>query len=299
MNRFVTRARGCRNLVLLIAMLAAPSTAPADNVTVGLFAPSAPFPSTAARLELANKLGEHIGAALGGSGSGRVYARAGDFTAAVKRGDVAVALVDAAYLASTGNFAVLAASTRGGDTAQGWQVVARGTKKLVELRGKRVLVPANGGREADFALNVLLGGVERDFLKIEAASDTVSAIAAVGLGKADAAIVPVGVELPPGTSMVVALPSIATPVLVAYGGISPQQRAAIAAAITTFKGDATIGEFRAGDADAVRSIARRFAAPVKRGPLVVPSVRLVVGDLVEGRRLSIERTPATAFAISR
>ena len=228
-----------------------------------------------------------------------MYARAADFAAAVKKGDVAVALVDATYLASTGNWTMLAASTRGGETTQGWQVVARGAKKIVELRGKRVLVPANGGRESDFALNVLLGGVEKDFLKIEAASDTVSALAAVGLGKADAAIVPAGVELSSGTTQVLALPGVATPVLVAYGGVNAQQRAAISAAVASFKGDATVGGFRGGDADAVRAIARRFGAPVKRGPLVVPSVRLVVGDLVEGRKLAIERTPATQFAISR
>jgi len=283
----------------IVVLLLCASTARADNVTVGLFAPSAPFPSTSARVELATRLGEHIGKALGGTGTGRVYARAGDFAAAVKKGEVTVALVDATYLASTGNYTVLAASTRKGDVTQGWQLIARGAKKVAELRGKRVLVPANGGKESDFALNVLLGGVEKDFFRVEAAPDTVSAIAAVGFGKADAAIVPTGVELPQGTAQVLALPSISTPLLVGYGGLTPQQRAAIIAAAGNFKGDATVASFRAGDAEAVKSIARRFGAPVKRGPLVVPSVRLVVGDLVEGRKLSIERTPATTFAISR
>jgi hypothetical protein len=162
-----------------------------------------------------------------------------------------------------------------------------------------VLVPANGGKESDFAINVMLGGVEKDFFKVEVAPDTVSAVAAVGLGKADAAIVPVGVDLPAGTVQVLALPSIATPMLVGYGGLTAQQRTAIIGAAGNFKGDATVVGFRAGDAEAVKVIARRFGAPVKRGPLVVPSVRLLVGDLVEGRKLAIERTPATTFAISR
>jgi hypothetical protein len=283
--------------LLLLIMLA--SAAQADNVTVGLFAPSAPFSSTAARVELANRLGEHIGKALGGTGTGRVYARAGDFAAAVKKGEVTVALVDAAYLASTSNWTVLAASTRGGETSQGWQVIARGAKKFPELRGKKVLVPANGGKEADFALNVMLGGVEKDYFKVEAAPDTVSAVAAVGLGKADAAIVPLGVDLPSGTVQVLALPSISTPMLVGYGALTAEQKQKIVAAAGGFKGDAVVGGFKGGDGDAVKSIAKRFGAPVKRGPLAVPSVRLVVGDLVEGRKLSIERTPAVAFAISR
>ena len=285
--------------LLAIALVLTASAAYADNVTVGIFAPSAPFPSTSARVELATRLGEHFGKALGGTGTGRVYARAADFAAAVKKGEVTVALVDATYLAGTGNYTVLAASVRGGEIAQAWQVVAKGSKKFVELRGKRVLVPANGGKESDFVLNVLLGGVEKDFFKIEAASDTVSAVAAVQLGKADAAIVPAGIDLPGGVTQVLALPQIATPMLVGFGGLTAQQRTAIVGAAGNFKGDATIAGFRAGDADAVKAIARRFGAPVKRGPLVVPSVRLVVGDLVEGRKLAIERTPATAFAISR
>jgi hypothetical protein len=43
-------------------------------------------------------------------------------------------------------------------------------------------------------------------------------------------------------------------------------------------------------------VARRFTVPVKRGPLAVPAIRLLVGDLVEGRTFSIERTPVTSFA---
>ena len=285
--------------LIAIACLLAAVPAQADNITVGLFAPSAPFPSTSARVELATRLGDHIGKALGGTGTGRVYARAADFAAAVKKGEVVIALVDPAYLAHTANWTVLAASVRGGDIAQAWQIVGKGAKKFADLRGKRVLVPANGGKEADFALNVLLGGVEKDFFKIEVAPDTVSAIAAVQLGKADAAVVPAGVDLPSGTAQVIALPSVSTPMLVGYGGLTAQQRTAAIAAAANFKGDATVATFRAGDADAVKSIARRFGAPVKRGPLVVPSVRLVVGDLVEGRKLAIERTPATTFAISR
>ena len=264
----------------------------ADTLTVGLFAPSAPFPSTAARVELASKLGDHFGKAIGGTGVGHVYARAGDFAAAVKKGDVTVALVDASYLAAAGgNFTVIATT---GDVA--WQLVAKGGGKIAGLKGKRVLVPTNGGRETDFVLNVMLGGeVARDFFtKVEAAPDTASALAALGLGKADAAVVPVGVELPAGVSQVLALPTLPGPVLVAYG--APDKRAQLAAAANAFHGDATIATLHAGDSEAVRAISHRFSVPVKRGPLAVPAVRLLVGDLVEGRTFAIERTPVTAFA---
>lgn len=286
-----------RALVIMV-LVATAAVAEAQTVTVGLFAPTAPFPSTSARVELASRLGDHIGKALGGSGSGKVFARGADFAAAVKKGDVTVALVDATYLAvAGGNYTVVAAAVRGGESSHGWQLVARGADKLAGLKGKRVLVPGIGGREGDFVLNVLFGGeLAKDFFgKIEAAPDTVSAIAALKLGKADAAIVPAGVELPGDASVVMRLPALSGPVLVVYGGTA-QQRQGIAAAAATFKGDATVASFKATDVEAVRAVARRFVVPVKRGPLAVPAIRLLVGDLVEGRTFTIERTPVTAFA---
>ncbi len=287
--------------IAVLAIVCAASVAHADNITVGLYAPSEPFPSTAARVDLAKKLGDHLGTALGGTGVGRVYARAGDFSSAVKKGEVTVALVDATYLAGAGgNYTVIAAATRGGDATHSWQLVARGAETINQLKGKRVLVPSIGGRESDFVLNVLLGGeVGKDFFgKIEAVPDTASTLAAIGLGKADAAVVPASVELPSGVTTVLALPQLSGPVLVAYGTVTAAQKQALVAAASSFKGDATVGGFKASDADAVRSVARRFSIPVKRGPLAVPAVRVLVGDLVETRAFAIERTPATAFALA-
>ena len=284
-------------IVILVAIATA---AHAEPVTLGLFAPTAPFASTSARVELASRLGDALGKGASTTGTGKVYARAGDFAAAVKRGDLAVALVDAGYLARTSGYTVIAASLAHGDADQTWQLIARGGLKLADLRGKRVLVPSNGGHETDFVLNVLLGGeVPRDFFaKIEAAPDTAAAIAALGLGKADAAVVPAGSELPAGTTPVITLPAIAGPTLVAYGTLSAAQRAQVAAALASWRGDATVAALAASNGDAVRAITRRFSIPPKRGPFAVPGARLVVGDLVEGRTFTIERTPPTAFAVA-
>jgi len=293
------------------------SAAHAAPITVGLFAPSAPFPSTAARVELANQLGVELGKALKVRGAGRVYARAADFAAAVKKGEITLALVDPAYLASAGGkFTVIAASLNAdAKVDHAWQLVARAGTKLADLHGKRVLVPSLGGREADFVLDVLFGGdVGRDFFaKIEAAPDTASALAALGLGKADAAFVPATGELPAQTVELVRLPTAPTslaslvspappalpnPVLVAYGGtLTPDERQAVLEAAKGFQGDATITGFADADPEVVAGVVRRFSPPVKHGPFLVPAVRLVVGDLLEGRTFAIERTPAAAFAI--
>jgi hypothetical protein len=282
----------------VLMLVAASSVARADTLTVGVFAPLAPFSATAARVDLATRLGEHLGKALGGTGTGKVFARASDFQAAIKKGEITVALVDAAYLAAAGgNYTVIAASVHGGEPTHGWQLVARGGDKLAVLKGKRLLVSALGGREVDFVLNVMLGGeVDRDyFAKIEPAPDSASALFSLGLGKADAAVVPVGLELPAGTTAVLSLPSLSGPVLVAFGPVTAQRKAELAAAAASFKGDTVISALRASDAEPIHQLAHRFATPVKRGPLAIPAVRLLVGDLVEGRTFAIERTPPAAF----
>jgi hypothetical protein len=87
-------------------------------------------------------------------------------------------------------------------------------------------------------------------------------------------------------------------VLVAYGAVSAPRRAALARAAASFQGDATIGALRVTGDGGVRAVARRFAVPVKRGALLVPAARLVTGELAWGRSFSIERTPASAFAIA-
>jgi len=282
--------------------LALGSAVHAAPLTLGLFAPSAPFPSTAERVEFANRLGAELGKALQVPGSGRVYARAADFAAAVKKGEVTLALVDPAYLASPTaspgtSFVVIAVSRADDKAERTWQLVAHAGTRLAELKGRRVLVPSLGGHEAAFVMNVLLGGeVGRDFFaKIDPAPDTASALAALELGKADAAVVPMTGDLPGGTVEVLALPALSNPVLVVYGGLD---RDAVLAASLAFKGDATIAGFSAADGQLVGELASRFRPPAKRGPFLVPAVRLLVGDLIEGRRFAIERTPVTAFTIA-
>src|SRR4051794_13154404 len=113
------RQRICAFAIAIVCGLVA--SAGAETLTIGLYAPTAPFASTASRVELATKLGEHFGKALGVMANGKVFARAGDFASAVKKGEVTVALVDATYLAAAGgNFTILAGAVRNGDTNHGW-----------------------------------------------------------------------------------------------------------------------------------------------------------------------------------
>ena len=113
---------------------------------------------------------------------------------------------------------------------------------------------------------------------------------------------PASVDLPNGVTTVLALPALSGPVLVAYGPVTPAQKAALIAAAASFKGDATVAGFRGGDADAVRTVARRFSRC--RSSAVrsrSPRSGCVVGDLVEGRTLprsSARRSRSFAIAPS-
>jgi hypothetical protein len=268
----------------------------ADSITIGMFSPSAPFEGTAARVEFTTRLARAIGTALGRDGIGRVYGRAGDFAAAVKKGDVHVAVVDARYLAVAGGGTVIAVAVRGGDDAAPWQLVSRGAKTVLELRGKTVLVPAMGGREGEFVRNALYGGelTKEFFAKIESAPDTASALASLGLGKADAAIVPAGIELPSGTQAIATLPAVSWPVVVVYG-VDDAARAKVVAALGGFDGGKALSGFRPAGPEVVRGLARRMVVAEKRGPMVVPDVRIGFGELVTGRRFGIARVEAKEY----
>ncbi len=280
-----------RVLLAAVMVALAAAAAAAEPVRVGVFVPATPFEGAGARLEFANRLAAHIG---GGQGVGKVYGRAGDFASALRKGDIDVAVVEASYLASTtASVAVVAVAVRGGDTRVGWELVARsgaaGAAGLLGLAGKKVLVPSVGGREREFVLEAMLGGeLPADFFRVEASPDVLSAVTALGLGKADAAVVPGGLTLPAGVTRVTTLPAVSWPVLVVSAKATAAVQALAAERALSFGGSGAITGFRAASADAYRGLARRFGRPVRRGPLVIPAVRLAVGVLIDDRTFAIE-----------
>ena len=281
-----------RALAVLVAIGLAPGVAAADDLTVGLYAPNAPFGGTSARLDYVTRLADHLAAATGDDGAGKVFARASDFAAAIKKGDLDLAVVDAGYLAAIGApHTVIATATRGGATGVRWQVVSRGGEDTIaELRGKKLLCAGLGGKEDAFVIQALLGGeVRADFFgAIDSSPDVVSALAALGLGRADAAVVPGGVELPEGVTQVASLPEVSWPVLVVLGG-SAEERKALAAAATGFAGGEVLAGFEAGGGDAVKALAGRFGKRERRGPMVIPDLRVAVDELVADRKPVIRR----------
>ena len=278
------RLRAVAPALALALALCLSATAHAD---VGLYAPNAPFAGTSARLDYVTRLADHLDA-----GTGKVFARASDFAAAIKRGEIDVAVVDAGYLAAIGSpYTVIATATRGGDTTTRWQLVGRGGEDaILDLKGKKLLVAGLGGKEDGFVYDALLGGELSAgfFAAIDSSPDVVSALAALGLGRADAAVVPGGVELPEGVTRVAQLPETPWPVLIVVGKPA-DVRKKLAAAAAGFDGGDVLGGFAAGGADAVKALAGRFGKRERRGPMVIPSLRVAVDELVAARKPAIER----------
>ena len=274
-----------RTIALLALLAASAAAAPAAHAEgVGVYAPTAPFSGPVARLEFASRLAEIMGPGI----VGRAYAKAGDFAAAVKRGEIGYALVDASYVAAIGApWTVLAVARRGGASEVPWAVVSSRVEfsSLAGLRGKSVIVPAIGAKDEAFVLQVLLEGeLPRDFFaRLSFAPDALSALAAVERGRADCALVPSGLPLPGGVHQVATLRAVSWPVLVTLPRADERRGDAMATALVAASGrlgGQAFDGFVAGGGPAVRALVGQFAHESRRPPFVVPPLRL--GGLAGG-----------------
>jgi hypothetical protein len=284
-----------KTVLVVLAILIAPRLAWAQSstITIGLYAPTAPFESTGDRVSFINALADHLEKEAGGAKvTGKVYSSASSFASAAKKGDIQFAVVDAPYAAAIGlPWKILGSAVRDGSSTAAWQVVGGdNVSKLADLKGRRVVVPATGAKESAFVTNVLLDGeVEGSyFTKIVEAADARAAVTMVSVGKADAAFVPAGVDLPSGVHSVKSLGEVGWPMFVALPAADEARTKAFGARVKSFSGSGAFGGFAGGDAGRYRGLAGSFGRGTKKGPMAVPPpARLTVRDILEGRAFSI------------
>jgi hypothetical protein len=285
-------------IVTLLAALAffasaRPAAAQSSTITIGLYAPTAPFEGTGDRVTFINALADHLSKEAGGAKvTGKVYSSAGSFAAAAKKGEIQFAVVDAPYAAALGlPWKILGSAVRGGDSTAAWQVVGSSNiNKLSDLKGKKVVVPSIGAKEGAFVTNVLLDGeVEASYFdKILEAADARSAVTMVSVGKADAAFVPAGVDLPGGVHAIMSLGQVGWPAFVALPSADEARTKAFGARVKSFSGSGAFSGFTGGDAGRYRNLAGSFGRGTKKGPMAVPPpARLTVRDILEGRAFAI------------
>ncbi|HTL32327.1 MAG TPA: ABC transporter substrate-binding protein [Kofleriaceae bacterium] len=273
--------------IIAAVVLGAPAIAAADDITIGLYAPTAPFEGSGDRVSFINGIAEHLaGVANGTKVTGKVYANASAFAAAVKKGEIQYAVVDAPYAAGIGlPYTVLATATRNNESAAPWQLVAKSSIGTIkDLKGAKVAIPTVGAKQQAFVTNVLLGA-EVDatyFGSIVDAADARSAMTMITVGKADAAFVSSGVEPPAGTKRLLGLTTVGWPMFVALPGADAKLTTAFTGRIKSFGGAGGFSGFT--DPVSYRSLVGAFASSNKRGPMAVPPpARLSVRDLLAGR----------------
>jgi hypothetical protein len=269
--------------------LVTPAVATADDITIGLYAPTAPFESSGDRVSFINAVSDHLGpAANGAKVTAKVYASASAYAAAVKKGEIQFAIVDAPYAAANGMpYTVLASATRSGDTSAQWQLIAKSSIGAIrDLKGAKVAIPTVGAKANAFVTNVLLGGeVDASYFgSITEAPDVRSAVTLITVGKADAAFVPAGTDAPSGTKRLISLPSVGWPVFVALPGSDAKLGAAFASRLKGFGGAGGFGGFADASNGTYRGLVGAFNKSTKHGPMALPPpARLSVREILAGR----------------
>ena len=272
-------------------VIATPAVASAEDITVGLYAPTAPFESSGDRVSFINGVAEHLSSVSGGAKvTGKVYGSASAFTAAVKKGEIQYAVIDAPYAAANGlPYQILATATRNNESSAAWQLVAKSAiGSIKDLKGAKVAIPTVGAKQQAFVTNVLLGAeVDASYFgSIVDAADARSAMTMITTGKADAAFVSSGAEPPAGTKRLLGLTNVGWPMFVALPGADAKLTTAFSARIKSFGGAGGFSGFT--DAVNYRSLAGSFSSNNKRGPMAVPPpARLNVRDLLAGRTFNV------------
>jgi hypothetical protein len=279
-------------VLALVALVPGTAAAQSDTITVGLYVPTAPFDSSADRNSFINALADHLeGAADGKKVVGKVFGSAGALATAVKNKEVQFAVLDAPYAAAIGlPYQELAAAVRGGDAKAPWQLVGKGISKLSDLKGKKLAIPGTGAKESAFVTNALLGGeVDASYFdKIVTASDPKSALTLVSVGKADAALVPSGVDIPGGLTKVMSLREVGWPMFVATPSAPADLVKAFGSRVKSFQSGGVFTGFTSADSGGYKSLAGSFGKPSRKGPMAIPPpARLSVREILEGRKFAV------------
>lgn len=255
--------------LLLLAGAARPAAAQ-DKLTVAIFAPNGAFDSGDARYTCASRMAQQLTAA-GLPAEPKAFARASDFEAAVKKGQVDLAIVDGVVMAERGSpWPVLAVMTSGGETSARWVLVASEAGSVLDLSGKRLALAQSGARDNAFIDNALLDGeLPRLFATRQGTPDIASAVAAVSLKRADAAFAPEAVAR--GLKSVFDAGRVPNPALVVVkAGLAREIVDKARGAALSAPGAGAYDGWKSGSGDAYRALAGRFGTRPRRPAMADP-----------------------------
>ena len=279
-----------KNIVIIIAaiLLCAGAARAQQQLNVGLYAPSAAFSDSSARLAYVQGLARAIQQKTGAATSGRAYVRLADLTAAKPE----LAIVDGQCLAGQPMGQVLATASLGGDAAPAWGLYSRGDASLAALKGKKLAFVRTGCRDGDFLDNAMLGGevkAQSYFGVLVDKPDVSGAVLAVrDYKQADAVFAPASQAR--GLTKVYDAGTVPAPGFVVLAkGLSAPLLEQVKEAVLGYGGGGGIDGWKAASQQGYTALAGRMSARARRPIFAAP-------DVVRVDDQDILVVPASKFA---
>lgn len=159
---------------------------------LAFYAPMSPLPSAEARYAFTEKLAQTL-SRDGLQVQTKMFAKAADFEAQIKKGAVDLAVLDTLYAAERGNYSVLAIATAAGEPTLRWGLYTHETQGgILDMAGKRLAWVSPTGKDAAYVGNILLyGELKPSFFQLRpSAPDMTAAVSEVVLRRADCVFAP-------------------------------------------------------------------------------------------------------------
>lgn len=281
-----TKTKAVGWLVVAAALVAA-RPARADELVIGIYAPTAGFASSSDRLSYVSALAKAIEGALGGGTTvkGQSFSSLSQMAGGAQFG-----ILDP--LCAAGNkYTVMATATVNGKTEQTWALYAKGASNLPALKDKAVAYAKTGCNDQAFIENALLESeVPASFFKLSAKDAITGAVTDVASGGSQAVFAPPlgGTK---GLTKVFDVGSVPNPAFVQLSSkVDAAVAAKVKAAVLGFAQRSALDGWKG--AESYGSLAGRMGKRTKR-PIFAPPqrIRLADPDVLEVAGVGAPATP--------
>lgn len=249
------------------------------ELSVGIYAPSAAFPTSAARLSYVQGMAKAIEQKTGIPTKGQAFVR---YTNLLKaKPDFAI--IEGLCVVTKRPGEVVAMAAIEGQTTMGWGLYTRSAKTLREVEGKDLAYVQTGCRDKEFVENAMLDGeVKQQFFgKLVARPDVSGAVAAVKDYKAaEAVFAPHGQAK--GLNKLFDTGSMPTPAFVVMNEALPADVVGdVKATVLGYGAGGVIGGWRAASEQSYAGLNGQLRVRTKEPVFAMPDVvRLDVGDIL-------------------
>lgn len=240
------------------------------QISIAIYAPTATFPDSSARLAYVQGLARAIQQKTGIATAGKAYVRYDD----LRKANPDFAIIDGLCVASRKPGTLLAVASVGGDVAQRWALFTRAGDSFASLKGKKLSYVKTGCRDTEFLENAMLESEVKVgfFGGLVDKPDVAGAVAAVKDYKAaDAVFSPVGQAK--GLTKIFDSGSVPAPGFVALTRQGDQGLVdKVREAVLSYGAGGGIDGWKAASQAQYDSLTGRMGSRVKRPVFAIPEV---------------------------